>query len=76
MNANEPRATEAKDEHDNSEARRTRIESGHRLGGFLLSVALLALLLLMIVALWPYVRGLLFTFWDHIRRFSSYLNQL
>ena len=76
MNANERRTTVVKDEHDDSEARRTRVEGSHRLGGFLLSVALLALLLLMIASLWPYVSALLFTFGDYMRRFFSYLNQL
>ena len=76
MDANAPETRENSKAHDDSEARRARIEGGAKLGSFLLSMALLILTILIFVFLWPYVRTLLLTFGEQLRRLVSFLEQL
>ena len=76
MDTNTPETREPGEERNDSEARRARIEGGAKLGSFLLSVALLVLTVLIFVFLWPYVRTLLLTFGEQLRRLVSFLGQL
>ena len=76
MDANRPEPSDDRESYADGEARRARIEGGAKLGSSLLSAALFILTVLLVIFMWPYVRTLLLTFGEQLRRLIDFLGQL